>query len=187
MEFFSGILGATACIVGELFIGSLITQIQKSFNSFRENKVSLLGNKRKNKQILLWNSFTEQFALNSFMKALLSSLEFIILLINFYFIIKVRGEVIKIDEACFGLYLLGNLQNSSKTLSQAIRYFSDFESSCTEISKFLNLSEIDFETVDIYDNKNSSDGVMQSMLWEETSVKLGNDYLFGNRDDDAES
>ena len=50
------------------------------------------------------------------------------------------------------------------------------------------MSEIDFETVDIYDRNihQNKDGVMQSMLWEETSVKLGNDFLFGTKDDESE-
>jgi hypothetical protein len=48
----------------------------------------------------------------------------------------------------------------------------------------LNLREIDFETVDI-DNRNihkNQDGVVQSVIWEEQSVKLGNDVLMQQED-----
>jgi hypothetical protein len=186
--FFSGIFGSTICIICEIFVSNLISQLQGTFSQLRENKITLLGDRKKNKKILLWNSFSEQYSLDSLMKALLNSFETVMRLITFYFLINVQGKSISLKEAIIGIYLLIILQKASRTLSEAVKQHYNFEKSCNNISEFFDLSEIDFETIEVYDRNihQNRDGVMQSQLWEETSVKLMNDFYFGINDDQSE-
>ena len=151
--------------------------MQGAFAETRDNKITLLGDKSKNKKILFWNSFTEKYALDSFMKAILSSFESIMRLVTFYFLLVIEQKKLTIFDAIIGIYLLVILQKASRTLSEIYENYANFQTSWKAITEFLNLREIDFETVDI-DNRNihkNQDGVVQSVIWEEQSVKLGND------------
>lgn len=122
------------------------------------------------------------------MKALLNSFETIMRLITFYFLIKVQKKSISLQEAIIGIYLLLILQKTARTLSEAVKQHFNFEKACSNISEFFELSEIDFETIEVYDRNihQNRDGIMQSQLWEETSVKLANGFNFGINDDQTE-
>lgn len=120
------------------------------------------------------------------MKALLTSFESIMRLVTFYFLISVQGKSISLLEAILGIYLLLILQKASRTLSEIVKLHYNFEEACTRITEFLSLTEIDFETVDVEERNihKNPDGIVQSLLWEEQSVKLGNDFLYNADDND---
>ena len=184
--FISGIFSTTACIVCEIFIGNIIKELQGSFSNNKDNKVKLLEDKEKNKEILMWSLFTEQYSLDSLMKSMLTSFESIMRFVAFYFLIKIQGREITIQQAMLGIYLLLILQRASRTLTEIVKQHWDFEEAWLQITRFLSLDEIDFDTVEINDNSSKSNKYNNaaSLLWEEQSVKLGNDILF--QDDESE-
>ena len=182
--FITGIFSTTACIVWEIFIGSIIKELQGSFTNNKDNKVKLLEDKEKNKEILMWSLFTEQYSLDSLMKSMLTSFESIMRFVTFYFLIKIQGKEITIQQSMLGIYLLLTLQKASRTLTEIVKQHWDFEEACHQITRFLSLDEIDFDTVEINDNNSDPNKNSTSLFWEEQSVKLSNDNLF--QDDESD-
>jgi hypothetical protein len=101
--------------------------MQNAFSETRENKITLLGDKSTNKKILFWNSFTEKYALDSFMKAILSSFESIMRLVTFYFLLVIEQKKLTVFDAIIGIYLLIILQKASRTLSEIYENYANFQ------------------------------------------------------------
>jgi len=106
--------------------------------------------------------------------------------VTFYFLICVQGKSITVQEAMFGIYLLLSLQKASRTLMEIAKQYSHFEEACFQITKFLSLEEIDFDTVDISYGKKVIQEGHKGLAWDEQSVKLGNDFQFQDEDSECD-